>query len=143
MPSKPVLTACLDANVIISGVAYGGIPLEILLRLYNSEFFHVTGPNILEEVRRVLVRKIGQNEDKVNRLLERLRGISTDCVPTGKIKPIHYQPDNLVLEVAIIGDCDVLVTGDKKHLLPLRTFQGVIIESPSQFLNRLKSLQSV
>ncbi|HJT25687.1 MAG TPA: hypothetical protein VJ873_14015, partial [bacterium] len=61
MPSKPVLTACLDANVIISGVAYGGIPLEILLRLYNSEFFHVTGPNILEEVRRVLVRKIGQN----------------------------------------------------------------------------------
>jgi len=62
-------------------------------------------------------------------------------VPTGKINPIHYQPDNKVLEVAILGKCDVLVTGDKKHLLPLKSFQGVAIESPSHFLRRLNTLK--
>ena len=40
-----------------------------------------------------------------------------------------------------MGKCDVLVTGDKKHLLPLNPFQGIIIESPSHFLKRLDSLK--
>jgi putative PIN family toxin of toxin-antitoxin system len=141
LPSKPTLTVCLDANVIISGVAYGGIPLQILNRLYDSDFSHVTGSNILEEVRRVLINKMGQDEYKVDPLINRLRSASTVCVPTGKINPIHYQPDNKVLEVAIIGKCDVLVTGDKKHLLPLKSFQGVVIESPSHFLKRLNTLK--
>jgi putative PIN family toxin of toxin-antitoxin system len=140
LPGKPALTACLDANVIISGVAYGGIPLEILKRLYSREFTHVTGPNILEEVQRVLINKMGQDESKVDGLVNRLKNFSTRCVPMGKIKPIHYQPDNLVLEVAVIGECDVLVTGDKNHLLPLNPYQDLIIESPAHFLKRLKTV---
>ena len=49
--------------------------------------------------------------------------------------------DNLVLEVALMGGADVLVTGDKKHLLPLKNFQGIIIEPPSVFLTRLDAYQ--
>lgn len=142
MPSKETLTVCLDANVIISGVAYGGVPFQILNRLYDFDYSHVTGPNILEEVRRVLINKMGQHDYKVDHLIDRLRSASTVCVPAGKINPIHYQPDNKVLEVAIVGKCDVLVTGDKKHLLPLKSFQGVLIESPSHFLKRLNALKN-
>jgi len=141
LPNNPKLTVCLDANVIISGVVYDGIPLEILKRLYDFDFDHVTGPNILDEVCRVLVHKFSQSQDKVDHLRDRLRSASTVYDPTGKIKAIHYQPDSMVLEVAIIGECDVLVTGDKRHLLPLKSFQGVIIESPSHFLKRLNALK--
>ncbi len=139
MPGKSALTVCLDANVIISGVAYGGVPLQILNRLYDFDYSHVTGPNILEEVRRVLIHKMGQHEHKVGRLIDRFRSASTVCVPAGGINAINYQPDDRVLEVAIIGKCDVLVTGDKKHLLPLMSFQGVIIEPPAHFLKRLNA----
>ncbi len=62
-------------------------------------------------------------------------------VPTSKIKLIPHIADSKVLEVAIMGKCDVLVTGDKKHLLLLKSFQGVAIESPSHFLKRLKTLK--
>jgi predicted nucleic acid-binding protein len=43
----------------------------------------------------------------------------------------------MVLECALAGEADYLVTGDKKHLLPLRQFRGIRIISPAEFLKRL------
>jgi predicted nucleic acid-binding protein len=40
-----------------------------------------------------------------------------------------------------MGGADVLVTGDKKHLLPLKEFQGIVIEPPSAFLSRLDAMK--
>jgi len=42
--------------------------------------------------------------------------------------------DNLILECAIWGDANFLVTGDKAHLLPLDPFRGIRIVRPRQFL---------
>jgi predicted nucleic acid-binding protein len=42
--------------------------------------------------------------------------------------------DNRVLECAVEGKADYIVTGDKKHLLPHGTFQGIQIVSPRDFL---------
>jgi putative PIN family toxin of toxin-antitoxin system len=141
LPNKHRLIVCLDANVIVSAFAYGGLPLIILARLYDLDYFHVTGPNILEEVRRTLTHKLHQDENEVNDLLNSITSASSLVVPLGKIKALHHHGDNKVLEVAIAGSCDVLVTGDKRHLLPLNPFQGVVIESPSHFLNRLNTLR--
>jgi len=54
---------------------------------------------------------------------------------------IKHAADSLVLEVAIMGGADVLVTGDKKDLLPLKVFQGIVIEPPSYFLVRLDTFK--
>ena len=142
MPSKSKLTVCLDANVIISAIAFGGIPLELLEQLYDRNFYHVTGPNILTEVHRNLITKLDQPEEKVDLFLHRITEVSTVYVPSGRLRTIAHQADNLVLELAIIGNCDVLVTGDKKHLLPLNPFHGITIEPPSHFLKRLSSSRS-
>jgi putative PIN family toxin of toxin-antitoxin system len=139
LPNKDRLIVCLDANVIISAFSFGGIPSNLIDHLYDRDFFHVTGPNILQEVRRNLVVKMNEDEETADRFLTRLERISTLIVPGGKLKAGPYEADNKVLEVALIGECDVLVTGDKKHLLPLNPFQGVIIESPANFLKRLKT----
>jgi hypothetical protein len=58
-------------------------------------------------------------------------------VPTGRIRFIQHAADNLVIELALMGGSDVLVTGDRKHSLPLKSLQGMIIEPPSRFLERL------
>jgi len=55
------ITACLDSNVYISGIAFGGKPLKILERALGRDFFLVTGPNILQEVRRNLLGKLDSN----------------------------------------------------------------------------------
>ena len=104
----------------------------------EGNFRHVTGPNILREVRRNLVDKLGLNQIRVDRLLGDILDVSSAYVPKGKLNVVGYAADDLVLEVAVLGNCDVLVTGDKKHLLPLSTYRGMIIEPPSGFLRRLE-----
>ncbi len=44
--------------------------------------------------------------------------------------------DHLILGIAVAARADVLVTGDKSHLLRLKTAEGVSILSARGFLNR-------
>ena len=42
-----------------------------------------------------------------------------------------------IIKTALLSSADILVTGDKRDLLPLKSFEHVIIESPSALLVRL------
>jgi predicted nucleic acid-binding protein len=42
--------------------------------------------------------------------------------------------DNRILECAIEGRVQYLISGDRKHLLPLKEYQGAKILSPAEFL---------
>ena len=42
--------------------------------------------------------------------------------------------DEMILECALAGEADYIVTGDKKHLLPLREYCGVQIVNAAEFL---------
>lgn len=45
----------------------------------------------------------------------------------------------MILECALAAEADYIVSGDKKHVLLLRAFEGIPIVSPAEFLRRLKS----
>ena len=45
--------------------------------------------------------------------------------------------DEMILECALAAEADYIVSGDKRHLLPLRQFRGIPIVSPPDFLRRL------
>lgn len=138
MKNRPgQLSACVDANVFISAIGFGGKPLKVVERALNREFLLVTGANILSEVRRNLLVKLGLEKGRVDWFLSDISAVSSVFVPSGSVTATSNEGDNLVLEVALMGGADVLVTGDKKHLLPLREFQGIVIEPPSAFLSRL------
>jgi len=49
--------------------------------------------------------------------------------------------DNRVLECARAANADFIVTGDRRHLLPLGSYQGIAIISPADFLNCIPSLE--
>jgi putative PIN family toxin of toxin-antitoxin system len=58
--------------------------------------------------------------------------------PTDRATGATPDPDDeMVLECALAAEADYIVSGDKKHLLPLRIFYGIPIVSPSDFLRRL------
>ena len=138
LKSSPIqLSACIDANVYISAIAFGGKPLKVVEKALNREFLLISADNILQEVRRNLLGKLALEKDRVNRFLDDVSAVSSIFVPDGAINVTANKGDNLVLEVSLMGGADVLVTGDKKHLLPLEIFQGIVIEPPSAFLARL------
>jgi putative PIN family toxin of toxin-antitoxin system len=134
------LTVCLDTNVFFSAIAFGGKPGQVVQALLSEQFVHVTCKSIMEETRRNLSSKLGMEEALSRAVLNEIWSVSTIVEPTGTLKITQYAPDDRILETALMARCDVLVTGDKRHLLPLNPFQGLFIEPPADFLKRLEKL---
>ena len=133
------LTVCVDANVLVSGVAFGGKPLEVLEGLLSRRFDSVSGTAILNEARRNLVLKLEVRPATADGILVQVAAVSVLVTPVEVPSVTGHAADDAVLATAVQGRCDVLVTGDKRHLLPLGLYRGVTIEAPSAFLKRLES----
>ena len=59
---------------------------------------------------------------------------------TGELKKIVADPDDdKVLECAVVASATHIVTGDRKHLLPLGSYHGIRIVSPAEFLSTTES----
>lgn len=54
--------------------------------------------------------------------------------PTETLTVSSDESDNRSIECAIAGNASYVVTGDKKHLLPIGEYKGVQILSPASFL---------
>ena len=50
---------------------------------------------------------------------------------------IAKESDSRVLECAVAGKADLIITGDRKHLLPLESYAGIRIVTPAGFLASL------
>ena len=127
----------LDTNVIISGLNFPGnerIVLELALRgrfqLFLSWF-------ILGEVSEVLTRKFGWDQERTLQAISALENAATMVEPPRLAEVIQGDhADNRVLECAAAANADYLVTGDRRHLLPIGEYRGTVIVNAPRFLSR-------
>ena len=133
------LTICVDSNVLVSALAFGGKPKDVVQTLFDGHCLNVTSAQILDETARNLEGKLANPTAKVQVFVQAIAELSQLVETREVIKVTGHAPDDVVLAVAVEGRCDVLVTGDKRHLLPLVQYRGVAIEAPSAFLKRLES----
>ncbi len=64
--------------------------------------------------------------------------------PPESVAVIEDDPtDNRILECALAADAEFVVTGDKKHLLPLGSFRGVSIVGLADFLASFSTADSL
>ena len=128
-----MVKVCLDSNVLVSGLAYGGLPGKIVdlvlakhIRLATSEF-------ILDEVERNL-RKCGQDRWTASFLRRRLTDLAEFYTPKGQLKIKGISPaDALVVETASLAKARYLVTGDQE-LLALKHYKYSRIIQPRHFM---------
>ena len=125
----------LDTNIYISALALpGSIAEEALQRAAFKRYDLLTSPAILAELANVLTRKFKIGE--ASRALEACREMAELAVvvrPTRRIDILQDKPDNRLLECAVAGHADRLVTGDK-HLLKLKHYEDVLIVRLADFL---------
>jgi len=133
-----VIRACLDTNVLISAVLFGGKPAEILELAAKEEISLVISPEILAEMSKVLNKKFNWPETNILKEIKAITSISIIVVPKTKIHKISDHSDNRILECAVEGQANYIVTGDKKHLLPLKEFKNIPIITPNNFLKIFK-----
>lgn len=128
----------LDSNVLISALHFGGKPEELLLLANEGAIDLFLSPFILEETARVLRAKLGWKDQAVQEALTIVRAVGTIVRPTTTVQVIpDDEADNRILECAVEAQADFLVTGDKRHLLPLRQYKGIQILPPRECLDAL------
>lgn len=96
----------------------------------------------LIELARVLVDKLGFDAERLKEALALLHDVASDfqASPAGKVAGLTGDPDDdLILGCAVAAEVDVLVSGDRKHLLPVGEHGGVRILTPQAFLAELRA----
>jgi putative PIN family toxin of toxin-antitoxin system len=124
-----------DTNVIFSALGWRGRPFECLERARRGLVTGVTSVALLDELSQKLAERLAFSEAQVSDTLADLLGYIQVTTPTLELTVIANDPDdNRVLECALTAQATYIVTGDRRHLLPLGSFQGIVILSPADFL---------
>jgi putative PIN family toxin of toxin-antitoxin system len=118
----------LDTNVYISAYGFGGKPAAVIRAAIVGEYTLVVSPAILTEVADKLYEVLGFDDEHV-RIAEVVR-------PSATIHVVADDADNRVLECALAGEADLIVSGDK-HLLELGAYEGIRIARVAGLLAEL------
>ena len=126
----------LDTNVLISSlIVPGGSADQVVDLIRGKRVELVLSPFILDELTRVLTFKFKLPSRAVRRAVRRIERLSVIIRPDIVIESIKQkQDDNRILECAVSGKVDYLITGDKKHILPLGFIRGIPIITITEFL---------
>lgn len=129
--------AVLDTNILISAILFKGIPGRLLELAIAGSFRAVTSPTLLDELDEKLRGKFqlpSADADQVRSDLEELCDVVSTIPHLAVVK--DDPDDDRVLECAIAGRADTIVSGDR-HLLKLGSYDGIAILTVRQFMDRI------
>jgi putative PIN family toxin of toxin-antitoxin system len=128
-----MLRVVIDTNVIISALNFGGNPKAVLEMARKDYIRNITSPFIINEIHRVLTRKFGWQMELTREVISDIQGFSHVVDPPETLEVIGNLPDNRILECAVAGGADYLISGDH-HLTALKTYGTITIVTPAEFL---------
>ncbi|HVF69360.1 MAG TPA: putative toxin-antitoxin system toxin component, PIN family [Xanthomonadales bacterium] len=127
----------LDTNIIISAIGFGGKPRQILLLVLDNKVKGVTSNILLAELDEVINKKFPALEPDLERITKKIKKRFIFVHPTETMNIQKDKDDNRVLEAAVEGKCNYIITGDKE-LLELAAYQKIKILTSGEFLKILK-----
>lgn len=127
--------AVFDTNILISSLlSLSGYPFRCIALAKVGSVESVTCREILGEFRDKLQTKFGYSPEQAARAADEVRGFSRVVPISGALSGVSPDPDdNKVLECAVIGEATHVVTGDRRHLLPLKRIQNIPIVTAAEF----------
>jgi len=134
-----MIRAVLDTNVVISGLLKPtGTPGSILKSLRFGSFTIVFSRELIDEIAAVLsYPKLKRKYRRGRKDFEAIAGLFAlrgDLVEIEERVRVCRDPnDDFLIETALAGKADFLVSGDKA-LLSLRKIRGISILTPAAFI---------
>ena len=124
-----------DTNILISGLIWGGVPYECIDLAKRNKVVGITCTEILDEFEEKLTVKLNVPSSQVSETVTQLLGFLRTIKIPNRLKGVTTDPDDdMVIECAIVGGASHIVTGDRKHLLPLQNYQGILIVKAADLL---------
>lgn len=120
-----------DTNVFISAALTGGLAHDILEFAETTDLIAViTSEEILLELKQKLLSKFDKSEPDVDFYIKKIRNISEVVEVNVKVDIVKRDPeDNKILECAVSGQADLIVSSDQ-DLIKLKSFKGIGIIHP-------------
>lgn len=128
----------LDTNVLVSALGFGGPPLDALLRTFDDDVRLLASEETLHELERVMTYDHLPFADADRTQYLAILRRETDVVQPDDVVDIVRDPDDdKFLEVALAGDADFVVSGDR-DLLGLESYRDIDVITPDEFVERLE-----
>jgi len=137
----------IDTNVIISAIAFGGAPREVLNLAITGKITNYISEDIIDEIEEVLQRhKFGYDTLKIKAVVHELELISEYINPERIADTMTYinhstqdQDDNYIIACAFAAQAGYLVTGDSDLLVLKEDLrQRLKILTPREFIKDFK-----
>lgn len=143
MRSRKPVRIVLDTNIFVSAMIHGDGPLgRVLAAVKHEGVTLITSVAQLRELRNVVSRERLSSHirrEEAEDLIRNLEAVGE--VVTGDLPNVNVSPDpddNLILGTAIAGRADIIISGDKKHMLSLGGHvNGIPIVTAADAVDRL------
>lgn len=140
------LRLVLDTNVVVAALLWSGPPRRLMELAFALEAAAVelwSSQALLDELRQTLAYprlapRIAKHAISIEELMAHYTALVTLAAPAAVPRVVAGDTDDdQVLAAAVAAQADFIVTGDRRHLLPLGSYQGIEIVSPAQVLQRI------
>lgn len=155
MPISPLrprvpLRLVLDTNVVVAGLLWSGPPRRLIELAFNPgdhaqavELF--SSAVLLDELAHTLAyakfsNRIAGLGTSTSALVGHYTALVNLVVPASVPRVVDADPDDdHVIAAAVAARAALIVTGDRKHLLPIGSHRGIAIIEPAEALRRIIS----
>jgi putative PIN family toxin of toxin-antitoxin system len=137
------LRLVLDTNVVVAALLWRGPPRRLLEAAIAGEVELFSSAVLLDELAHTLgYSKFDQRIEALNTSIAALLAQYTALVRL--VAPVSVPrvvandaDDDHVIAAAVAARAELIVTGDRKHLLPIGTHQGIAIVTAREIVDRL------
>ncbi len=124
-----------DINILLSAFIFGGNPEKLFQLARSKKIQLLTSSSILTEFATCLKDKFLWADEDIAEAIKTI-GYSSELIkPTQKLRVLHDDPDNRVLECAVEGKAHFIGSGGK--LLALKKFQNIPIIKAAELVSKL------
>lgn len=124
-----------DTNILVAALVFpGGRGEEALRRILEEQDDLLLSKPILDELLGVLARKFARDAEELARVAVFLGGLGTVVKPVRRLRVLADAPDNRILECALAGEANAIVTGDRA-MLALGEYRGIRILALRTYLD--------
>lgn len=145
--STQPLRLVLDTNVVVAGLLWNGPPRRLMELAIHSgegqevEFF--SSAVLLDELAHTLAyakfaSRIAGFGSSISALVAQYTSLVTLVVPASVPRVVAADADDdHVIAAAVAARAELIVTGDRKHLLPIGLHRGIAIIEAAEALRRI------